>query len=278
MAIGETFRNANLVPGMALGNLYTNVTLSADNTQINVYRNPYLRLTSDNTTSTNRTFTLTNGAVDGQILIISLLPLGGVTTGRAELASTGNVNLTGGTWSPAVYDSLVLIWDAALVLWKELARTQPGSTGTGSIVYSTSPTITTPTLTSATISGTAGNLYATTRAAATGVAGTNVATLTPGIEHYMRIGAQVFVQGVGSISSTAATQTASDFTLSLPVASNLGATADLSGSGVILSATGTDSTPIIITGDIAGDVASCVYNANQTAAATFTYQYMYTVI
>lgn len=293
MAYGESFRNANLVPGMALGELYQNTTLSADDTQINVYRNPFLRLSSDNTTSTNRTFTLTNGAVDGQILYINMVPLGAVTTGRAELASTGNVNLTGGTWSPAVNDVLMLQWDATSTLWREITRTMPGTTGTGSIVYSTSPTIVTPTLTnptvttgtfatpaitSPTISGTAGNLFGTTKSAATGVAGTNVASITPGVEHYIQVGAQVFVQGVGTIASTAAASTASAFTLSLPVASNLGATGDLSGSGVILSATGTESAPIIFTANTGSDLAAGAYNAAQTASATFTYQYTYTVI
>jgi len=248
MAYGETFRNANLVPGMALGELYYNVSLAADDTQINVGRNPFLRLTSDNTTAANRTFTLVNGAVDGFVLHIALCAIGATATGRAELASSANVVLNGGTWSPAVNDTLTLQWDAAQTIWRELGRSG-ASTQLISGTY-------TPTL----------------------VAGTNVATATAGLAHYIRIGNEVTVTGVAAIASTAATQTASAFTATLPIASNLGATGDLSGTGSLAAATGTDAAPVWITGNTGSDIANFAYNANQTASATMTYTFTYTVI
>lgn len=248
MAYGETFRNANLVPGMALGELYYNVSLAADDTQINTGRNPFLRLTSDNTTAANRTFTLVNGAVDGFILHITLCATGAVATGRAQLAASANTILTGGTWEPAVNDTLTLMWDSAQTIWRELGRS-------GASTQSISGTYT-PTM----------------------VAGTNVATATPGLAHYIRIGNEVTVTGVAAIASTAATQTASALTATLPIASNLGATGDLSGTGSLASASGTDATPVWIIGSVAGDVATLAYNANQTASATMTYTFTYTVI
>jgi hypothetical protein len=250
MAYGESFRNANLVPGMALGELFFNTSLVADDTQINPGRNPFLRLASDNATAANRTFTLTNGAVDGQILHIVLCAIGATTTGRAQLLSTGNVTLTGGSWEPAVNDTLTLQWDTALATWREVSRTLPAITGT---VTSGTYTIVL-------------------------VAGTNCATATGGPARWIRVGNEVTVFGTATIASTAATLTASDFTGTLPVASNFAATTDLAGAGALGAATSVDGVPVVITGSIAGDVAVFAYNASQTTAATCTFSFGYTVI
>ena len=246
MAAGETFRSGNLAPGFGLGENSLNVSLAADNTQIFVARNtPYIRLTSDNATATNRTFTLTSGPVDGYVLKIVLV---GTSSNKAELLSTGNVTLTGGTWTASVNDYIMLQWDALSAIWREVCRYQ-ASTQTLSGTY-------TPTFT----------------------AGTNVATATAGLAHYQRVGNEVTVSGTGSIASTAATNTASAFGVSLPIASNLAAAGDLTGSGNLLSASGTASAGATITADTTNDRANVQYNAAQTAAATLGYTFTYTVI
>lgn len=249
MAAGESFRSGNLQPGFGLGENPQNVSLAADNTSIFVTRNqPWLRLVSNDTTAANRTFTLTSGPVDGYVLTLTLVPNGAVTTGRAQLLSTGNVNLSGGTWEPAVNDYLTLQWDALSATWREVARQGAGQ----QLVAGTY----TPTF----------------------LAGTNVATATAGLAHYQRIGNQVFVSGTGSIASTAAANTASAFTVTLPIASDLAAAGDVTGSGDILSATGTASAGVVISAEITANTATFAYNAAQTAAGTLGYTFAYTVI
>lgn len=242
-----SFRSGYLQPGTAVGNLPINVGLNADNLVVNVGSNGYLRLVSDNATSTNRTFSLAGGAYMGQVLYITVV---GSSTNQVELLSTGNVSLTGGTWTATVGDSIMLIWDglASTQVWREITR----ATASQILIAGTY----TPTFT----------------------AGTNVAVATTGLAHYYRIGTQVSVYGTGSISSTAATNTASTFGISLPIASNLAAVGDLTGSGNILSATGTPSASCTITGDAANDRAAVAYNAAQTAAGTLGYSFAYTVI
>lgn len=239
------FHNGYLEQGAALGNLVLNVGLNADNIVVNMRRRAFLRLVSDNATATNRTFALTNGAVQGQVVTITLV---GSSTNAAELLSTGNVSLTGGTWTAAVGDSIMLMWDATSVIWRELGRASASA-----ILISGTYT---PTFT----------------------AGTNVASATAGVAHYLRIGTQVSVWGTGSIGSTTASNTASTFGVSLPIASNLGAVGDLTGTGSLLSAGTVVSTSASIVGDAANDRAAVSYNAAQTAAATFGYSFAYTVI
>lgn len=123
MAAGETFRSGNLEPGFGLGANSANVSLNADNIQIFVTRRaPRIRLTSDNATSTNRTFTLTQGPVDGFVLRLVLV---GAPGNAAELLSTGNVLLTAGTWTAAVNSSITLQWDSLSAVWRENCRTTP---------------------------------------------------------------------------------------------------------------------------------------------------------
>ena len=244
-----TFRDGNLQPGQALGNLPLNVALTADDQTINPGVTPFIRIVSDNTTASNRTFTLFAGSYMGQIIYLTLVPTSaGVSTGRAQLLSTGNVSLTGGTWEPAVNDSLVLQWDGTSSKWREITR----AVAAQQLISGTY----TPTFTAV----------------------TNVATATAGLAHYARIGNEVMVWGTGSIASTAATSTASEFDISLPIASDLAAAGDLTGSGNILSATGTASAGVTITADTTNNRANCLYNAAQTAAGTLGYSFSYTVI
>lgn len=246
MAAGDTFRNANILVGSALGELPLNISLAADNTQINVYRYPFLRLTSDSATSTARTFTLTNGAVDGQILHICLV---GDTAKRAELAASSNVLLTDGTWSPVVNDTITLQWDALSVTWREIARTSPATLPAAGRY---TPTITT---------------------------GANVASAAAAVScHYSQIGAEVSVSGQATVTCTAAADTASIFYVSLPVASNLAAVTDLAGSGARAAADGTAYSPVAVLADTSGDRAQLNFNASQTTAATVYFTFTYQVL
>lgn len=95
----------------------TAVTLTADNQVVTVTSVSTLRITSDNTTSTDRTFTLSNGR-SGQVLRIMWVS----GTNKGELATTANC-LLGSTWTPTVYGSnLTLMWDTAASRWYEMAR------------------------------------------------------------------------------------------------------------------------------------------------------------
>lgn len=66
--------------------------------------------------------------------------------------------------------------------------------------------------------------------------GANVAASTPGKFFYHRLGNTVFVHGTLQIDPTAAAPTASVIDISLPVASDLAASTDLSGTGSSIEA------------------------------------------
>lgn len=244
-----TFHDGYLKPGQALGSLPLNVVLNADNLVINPGVTPFIRVVSDNTTAANRTFSLFAGSYQGHQIVITLVPTSaGVATGRAQLLSTGNVNLAGGTWEPAVNDSIILQWDGTTGVWRELGR----SVAAQQLISGTY----TPTFTAV----------------------TNVATATAGLAHYARIGTQVMVWGTGSIESTTASDTASEFDISLPIASDLAAAGDLTGTGSILSATGVPSAAVVLTADTTNNRANALYNAAQNAAGTLGYSFSYTVL
>lgn len=100
----------------------SSTTLTADNQSVTVGDRSYLRLGSNNTTSGNRTITLTSGVQTGQMLIITNASSAsfGVANGAFELADSGNVN-SGGTRSFGPGDAITLIWDGAQ--WIELSFT-----------------------------------------------------------------------------------------------------------------------------------------------------------
>jgi hypothetical protein len=120
MPYPNTFHDANLEPGMALGAIGPTVALTADNQFINVSykRFQMVRLTSDNTTAANRTFTLSGGAIDGHLLYLHFVS-GSSTT--CQLADSGNVALSA-AWEPLQNDTLTLMWDATSAVWRELSR------------------------------------------------------------------------------------------------------------------------------------------------------------
>lgn len=237
-----SFRDGYLLPGMSLGNLPQNVTLSADSTAIQVGTSPNIRITTDNATSTNRTFTLTNGLYQGQIIYIQVV---GSSSNRCELVSSGNVSLSGGTWTAIVGDTIELIWDAipTTPVWREISR-----------------------------SSAAGRYTPTWTAGANAVSASQLSCL------YSRVGNIVTVSGSTAVVTTAAANTATVISCTLPIASNLASAADLSGTGVRLSATGTDSSPVSISADSSGDLAVMTFNSLQTTSALLTFTFQYEVI
>lgn len=112
------FRPGYLNQGDPLGNTSLSVSLVADNTVVNQVNYGKIEITSDNTTATNRTFTLTNGEMDGKMLYLVLVS-GGAT--KADLQSSGNCKLSA-AWQPDQYDTLHLMWSSSLSLWIEVAR------------------------------------------------------------------------------------------------------------------------------------------------------------
>jgi hypothetical protein len=245
MGVGESFRTGNIYPGMALGEAVTNVTLSADNTVVNPGRLPFLRLTSDNATATSRTFSLTNGSVDGQILHICLV---GGSTFKCELLSTGNVLLTSGTWTASVNDYLELQWDQLSAIWREVSRDQS-------------------------ITQTLGGTYTPTM-----TVGTNVVSASALPATYQRVGNTVYVSGQSAVVTTSAANTASIFYVSLPVASNLAATTDLAGNANRAAASGTAYSPCTVIADVTNDRAEIGFNSTATASSLATWTFSYTVL
>lgn len=92
------------------------VSLTADNTAVDPNGYTLLLISSDNTTATNRTFTLAANANVGAMLYC-VFTSGASTT--AELADTGIQKLSA-AWTPVQYGTLTLISDGTN--WIELAR------------------------------------------------------------------------------------------------------------------------------------------------------------
>ena len=91
----------------------TTINLTADNQAVTVGNASFLVLSSNNATSTNRTFTLSNGLQSGQILTIYLI------LNNAELLDSGNCNLAS-TFAMTVNDTISLIWYGST--WYETSR------------------------------------------------------------------------------------------------------------------------------------------------------------
>jgi hypothetical protein len=109
----------------------------------------------------------------------------------------------------------------------------------------------------------------------TAVAILNVSAVTPALAHWIRVGNQVTVTGLlTAIDPVANAQT--QFSLTLPVASNIGATTDLA--GLLSCSTTTSGGYGVVYGGIANDVAICDYFSVTTVADTLGYTFTYTVI
>ncbi len=115
--IGDSYRNSNVRQGDPVGMHKKEVFLSADNVEIDCRGVKMLVLTSDNTTATNRTFTLTSSNLVGHELFILF------TTGssmKAELANSGTCRLAEGAMTFTQYKSIRLVSDGTY--WYEQVR------------------------------------------------------------------------------------------------------------------------------------------------------------
>jgi len=123
----KNYRGGYLQQGAVMGMTHFAKTLTADNQAVNPNKGSLLFLGSDNTTATNRTFTLLDGTWKGQRFTMNF-NVGSSYT--CDLQSTGNVTLVE-AWQPTQYEVLELMWDG--VEWCEIARSVTGIV-TGSIV------------------------------------------------------------------------------------------------------------------------------------------------
>lgn len=115
----NTYGNYNsryLQEGNPVGLTPLEVSLVADNTNVDVSNYQMVKITSDNTTAANRTFTVTDGIVVGHQLFLTLVSAGSTT---AQLADSGNVALSA-AWEPLVDDVLQLVWQGSK--WVEVSR------------------------------------------------------------------------------------------------------------------------------------------------------------
>jgi hypothetical protein len=115
------FRSGYLYQGTPLGATPKQVTLTADDTVIDVMSTPIamLLIGSDNTTAANRTFTITSSTILGHQL--DIIFISGAST-AAQLVDTGNVQLNG-NWEPTQYQSISLQWNGDY--WVEIGRSNP---------------------------------------------------------------------------------------------------------------------------------------------------------
>lgn len=111
------FHDGYLDRGQPLGMIPQIVTLTADNQVVALnQKTSLLQIYSDDTTATNRTFTLTPGYLTGQELALVVMS-GGATT--CELQDSGNCALSA-AWTPQINDTLRLMWTGSV--WAEVAR------------------------------------------------------------------------------------------------------------------------------------------------------------
>jgi hypothetical protein len=120
----SNYRSGYLEQGAPVGAVRKDVLLSADNQIIDLDDVSAVYLQSDNTTATNRTFTLKSGQIFGHLVTFFFVSGSSYT---CDLQSSGNVKLSG-AWQPLQYDSLQLQWDGTY--WTEIGR---GNTGSGGV-------------------------------------------------------------------------------------------------------------------------------------------------
>ncbi len=110
------FRPGYLEKGQPLGATRKQVMLNADNLQIDCSGWQYVELSSDDTTASNRTFTLVQSTLVGHLVYIVFVS--GSST-ACQLADSGTVKLSA-AWEPSQYDSLLVMWNGSF--WIEVAR------------------------------------------------------------------------------------------------------------------------------------------------------------
>lgn len=127
----SNFRPGYLEQGAPLGATRQNVHLSADSQVILLDDTSAVYLTSDNTTATNRTFTLRDGSIFGH-KVTFFFESGSSYT--CDLQVSGNFKGTS-AWQPLQYDTLTVMWDGTY--WVEIGRGFTGSGGTNAIAADT---------------------------------------------------------------------------------------------------------------------------------------------
>ena len=95
------------------------VNLTADNQAVTVGDESYIRLNSNDATSTNRTFILTQGLAAGQMLILECMA-GACELVDGSAGSGGGVHRLSATWTANINDTLTLIFNGTD--WLETAR------------------------------------------------------------------------------------------------------------------------------------------------------------
>src|SRR6476659_5974761 len=111
------YRDGTLEQGQAFAALSKTVMLIADNTAVTPENYSLIFIGSDNTTATNRTFTLAASAVGAGHHLTLQFNTGSSTT--CELQDTGTMKLLT-AWTPVQYDTLTLLFDGTN--WNEIAR------------------------------------------------------------------------------------------------------------------------------------------------------------
>lgn len=106
--------------------------------------------------------------------------------------------------------------------------------------------------------------------------GTNVAASTVVTDsfRYIRLGNQVIVFGQITVDPTAAADTDTELGISLPFASNLSSSADLSGTG---AGFGTTNRGLLIAADTTNDRAQVTWRSDTTSNLAYAVQFMYEV-
>lgn len=115
VGIGNITPAVKLDVGGAMALRPQTFNLTSDGQAITLGDHSFIRLSSDNATPANRTFTIDNGLSDGEVIHLH------VVANAAELADSGNVALSA-AWTPDANDTLTLQWDATSTVWRELSR------------------------------------------------------------------------------------------------------------------------------------------------------------
>lgn len=109
----------------------------------------------------------------------------------------------------------------------------------------------------------------------TGFASTNVDSVTPGVAWYARIGDKCIGGGLVTVDFTAGGGLASDWGLSLPIASAFANSTDAAGSGGNFSA---NASPMALQANATNDRFFCRAYSPNALANSYAYTFIYTII
>jgi hypothetical protein len=115
------------------------------------------------------------------------------------------------------------------------------------------------------------SVYGTYTPTLTGV--TNIASSIAAVCHYLRTGNEVRVWGAFQVTCTAAASTASEIDISLPIASNLAAAADLAG----VAQANAIAAGARIQGDATNDRAGMFWVSGTTASHSWGFEFSYEI-